>query len=154
LKTAITSLAQLEAMRGTRVESDWLTVTQDAIDQFADVTRDHQWIHVDPVRAASESPYHTTVAHGFFTLSLLPALLSQCAGFACPMILNYGFDRIRFIGPVPSGSRIRGTFTLEDVLPVGEGTATLTWHAQVAVEAQERPALDATWLQRAYYAPG
>ena len=152
MKAAITSFAQLEAMRGTRIESDWFTVTQDAINQFADVTHDHQWIHVDPVRAANESPYRTTVAHGFFTLSLLPTMLSQSLSFACSMILNYGFDRIRFIGPVPSGSRIRGTFTLEDVLPASEGTATLSWHAQVAVEGQERPVLDATWLQRAYFA--
>ncbi len=151
MKAAITSFAQLEAMRGTHIQSDWFTVTQDAIGQFADVTQDHQWIHVDSQRAATESPYHTTVAHGFFTLSLLPTLLSQSLGFACSMILNYGFDRIRFIGPVPSGSRIRGTFTLEDVLPAGEGAATLRWHAQVEVEGQERPALDAVWLQRAYF---
>lgn len=151
MKSAIASLTQLESMRGTSVQSDWRTVSQEAIGHFADVTHDHQWIHIDPVRAASESPYRTTVAHGFFTLSLLPTLLSECLTFRCEMVLNYGFDRIRFIGPVPSGSRIRGTFTLEDVQPAGEGAATLTWHAEVAVDGAERPVLAATWLQRAYF---
>ena len=151
MKPAIDSFAQVESMRGTSVLSDWLTVTQETIDRFAEVTQDRQWIHVDPVRAASESPYGTTVAHGFLTLSLLPVLLSQCVAFRCAMVLNYGFDRIRFIGPVPSGSRIRAGFTLDDVVPAGEGSATLTWHAEVIVEDAERPALAATWLQRAYF---
>jgi acyl dehydratase len=152
MKTAITSFAQVAAMRGTQIQSDWLTVTQDDIEQFADVTRDRQWIHVDRVRAAAESPYGTTVAHGFFTLSLLPTLISQSLTFGFAMVLNYGFDRIRFIGPVPSGSRIRGIFALEDVQPAGEEAATLTWHAEVEVEGADRPALAATWLQRAYFA--
>jgi acyl dehydratase len=90
------------------------------------------------------------VAHGFLTLSLLPSLLSQCAPFRCPMILNYGFDRIRFIGPVPSGSRIRAAFTLAEVQKSDDTSATLTWKVEVTVEGADRPALAATWLQRAY----
>ncbi|HTV93261.1 MAG TPA: MaoC family dehydratase [Verrucomicrobiae bacterium] len=150
MKQTITALDQFEALRGTLVESDWLTIDQDAIATFADVTNDHQWIHLDAARAATESPYGTTVAHGFLTLSMLPALLSQCSPFRCAMVLNYGFDRIRFIGPVPSGSRIRGAFTLVDVRRSDDASATLTWQVEVTVEGGERPALAAMWLQRAY----
>jgi acyl dehydratase len=150
VKVTITALDQLEALRGTTVESDWLTIDQATIAAFADVTNDHQWIHLDTARAAAESPYGTTVAHGFLTLSLLPSLLSQCAPFRCTMILNYGFDRIRFIGPVPSGSRVRGSFALVDVQRSDDASATLTWQVEVTVEGAKRPALAATWLQRAY----
>jgi len=150
VKQTITALDQLESLRGIAVQSDWITIDQETIATFADVTGDHQWIHVDPARAATESPYGTTVAHGFLTLSMLPALLSQCAPFRCPMILNYGFDRIRFIGPVPSGSRVRGSFTLVDVRRSDDTSATLTWHVEVTVEGAQRPVLAATWLQRAY----
>jgi acyl dehydratase len=150
VKQTITALDQLEALRGTTVESDWLTIDQATIAAFADVTNDHQWIHLDTARAAAESPYGTTVAHGFLTLSLLPSLLSQCAPFRCAMILNYGFDRIRFIGPVPSGSRVRGLFTLGDVQRSDDASATLTWQVEVTVEGAKRPALAAIWLQRAY----
>lgn len=152
MKQAITAVDQFELLRGTAVTSDWLTVTQDAISEFAEATNDHQWIHVDVARAAAESPYGTTVAHGFLTLSLLPSLLSQCVPFRCAMVLNYGFDRIRFIGPVPAGSRIRGAFTLADVKRNDDAGATLTWQVAVTVEGAERPVLAATWLQRAYVA--
>jgi acyl dehydratase len=150
VKQAITAVDQFESLRGTAVTSDWLTVTQAMISTFADVTNDHQWIHLDAARAAAESPYGTTVAHGFLTLSLLPPLLSQCSPFRCTMVLNYGFNRIRFIGPVPSGSRIRASFNLADVQRSNEGSATLTWDVAVFVEGDERPVLAATWLQRAY----
>jgi acyl dehydratase len=150
MKQTITALDQLEALRGTAVESDWLTIDQAMITAFADVTNDHQWIHLDAARAATESPYGTTVAHGFLTLSLLPSLLTQCSPFRCAMVLNYGFDRIRFIGPVPAGSRVRGSFTLVDVQRSDDASATLTWQVEVTVEDAKRPALAATWLQRAY----
>ena len=150
MKQTITAFDQLEALRGTAVESDWLTIDQAMITAFADVTNDHQWIHLDAARAATESPYGTTVAHGFLTLSLLPSLLTQCSPFRCAMVLNYGFDRIRFIGPVPAGSRVRGSFTLVDVQRSDDASATLTWQVEVTVEDAKRPALAATWLQRAY----
>lgn len=150
MKLAITAIDQFDALRGTSVTSDWLTMRQDTIVQFADVTNDHQWIHVDAARAAAESPYGTTVAHGFLTLSLLPSLLSQCIPFRCPMILNYGFNRIRFTGPVPAGSRIRAAFTLAGIQRHDDASATLTWNVELSVEGADRPALVATWLQRAY----
>jgi len=150
VRQTITAIDQFESLRGTVVESEWLTIAQETIAAFADVTNDHQWIHLDAARAAAESPYGTTVAHGFLTLSLLPSLLSQCAPFRCAMVLNYGFDRIRFIGPVPSGSRVRGAFTLTGVRRDDDVSATLTWHVEVTIEGSPRPVLAATWLQRAY----
>src|SRR4051812_20642699 len=90
--------------------SDWLEISQARIDRFADATDDHQWIHVDPARAASESPFETTVAHGFLTLSLVPALLRATLRLPARMTLNYGSNRVRFVSPVPAGARVRGRF--------------------------------------------
>src|SRR5258707_9965189 len=88
--------------------SDWLEVSQERINQFADASGDHQWIHVDSARAAAESPFRTTIAHGFLTLSLLSTLLRDAVHFTgLRMAINYGLNRVRFMSPVPSGSRIR-----------------------------------------------
>src|SRR6184192_714837 len=92
--------------------SDWLEITQARINQFADATGDHQWIHVDPARAAAESPFKATIAHGFLTLSLISTLVRGAMQFNnLRMAINYGANRVRFIAPVPSGSRIRGRFS-------------------------------------------
>ena len=88
--------------------SDWIEITQARINQFADATGDHQWIHVDPARAAAELPSKTTIAHGFLTLSLLSTLIRESIPFTgLRMAINYGLNRVRFVSPVPSGSRIR-----------------------------------------------
>ena len=130
--------------------SDWLEVTQARINQFADATGDHQWIHVDPVRAAAELPSKTTIAHGFLTLSLLSTLIRESIRFTgLRMAINYGLNRVRFVSPVPSGSRIRALITLQSVDTVGDGVQA-TWIATIERDGSERPAAVAEWLVRYY----
>lgn len=128
--------------------SQWLEINQPLIDAFADLTGDHQFIHVDPDRAAREGPFGTTVAHGLLTLSLLPEL----ARTAVPRLngvrasVNYGFDRVRFVSPVRSGARIRGRYTLKDVEARGIDAILTVWEVRVEIEGEDRPALIADWL--------
>ena len=130
--------------------SDWLEVTQARINQFADATGDHQWIHVDPVRAAAELPSKTTIAHGFLTLSLLSTLIRESIRFTgLRMAINYGLNRVRFVSPVPSGSRIRALITLQSVDTVGDGVQA-TWIATIERDGSEKPAAVAEWLVRYY----
>ena len=133
--------------------SDWLEVTQARINQFADATGDHQWIHVDPARAASELPSKTTIAHGFLTLSLLSTLIRQSITFTgLRMAINYGLNRVRFVSPVPSGSRIRALVTLQSIDAVSGGVQ-VTWHVTVELEGGDKPACVADWIVR-YYPAG
>jgi acyl dehydratase len=130
--------------------SDWLAVTQDRIDQFADATGDHQWIHVDPVRAAAELPSKTTIAHGFLTLSLLSTLIRESIRFTgLRMAINYGLNRVRFVSPVPSGSRIRALITLQSVDAVSGGYQVV-WQVTVEREGSDKPACVADWIVRYY----
>ena len=128
--------------------SDWQEITQAHIDQFAAATGDRQWIHVDPARAAAESPFTTTIAHGFLTLSLISALMSEAIQFSgVRMAINYGVNRVRFVSPVPSGSRVRGRFvplTIEDVA----GGLQVTWRITVEREHGDKPACIAEWIVR------
>ena len=105
--------------------SDWLEISQGRIDSFADATDDHQWIHVDPARAAADSPFETTVAHGFLTLALVPALLRATIRLPARMTLNYGSNRVRFVSPVPAGARIRGAVLNYVLYVFGAGTVLL-----------------------------
>jgi acyl dehydratase len=133
--------------------SGWLTITQERIDQFADATGDHQWIHVDAARAAAESPFKTTIAHGFLTLSLLSTLVRdamQVSGLR--MAINYGLNRVRFVSPVPSGARIRARIVCGAVEEVSGGVQ-VTWAVTVERDGAERPACVAEWLVR-YFADG
>ena len=132
--------------------SSWHEVTQQQIDRFAEITGDNQWIHVDPERARRESPYGTTIAHGFLTVSLLSSLINEAVEVTgdFKMRVNYGFNRLRFTGAVPAGSRIRGRFTLQSIKDV-EGGVELTWLSTVEVEGRDKPALVAEWLGRTYY---
>jgi acyl dehydratase len=132
--------------------SDWRLVTQSQIDQFAAITGDVQWIHIDVDRAARESPYGTTIAHGFLTVSLLSQLINEAIEVEGDFKLrvNYGFNRLRFTGGVPSGSRIRGRFTLQSIKNI-EGGVELAWLSTVEVEGRDKPALVAEWLGRTYY---
>jgi acyl dehydratase len=130
--------------------SDWLEVTQARINQFADATGDHQWIHVDPVRAAAELPSKSTIAHGFLTLSLLSTLIRESIRFTgLRMAINYGLNRVRFVSPVPSGSRIRALITLQAADAVGDGVQA-TWLATIERDGSEKPAAVAEWVVRYY----
>jgi acyl dehydratase len=130
--------------------SDWLEVTQARIDQFADATGDHQWIHVDPVRAAAELPSKSTIAHGFLTLSLLSTLIRESIRFTgLRMAINYGLNRVRFVSPVPSGSRIRALITLQAVDAVSGGFQ-VTWQATIERDGGDKPACVADWVVRYY----
>ena len=133
--------------------SQWLTVTQEMIDRFADVTGDHQWIHVDVERARRESPFGATIAHGFLTTSLLARMIHEAVEMEIPSRLrvNYGFNRLRFAAPVPAGSRIRAHITPNAVKDV-EGGCEIAWGVTVEIENQAKPALAAEWLIRIYYA--
>jgi acyl dehydratase len=130
--------------------SHWMEVTQARINQFADATGDHQWIHVDPVRAAADLPSKTTIAHGFLTLSLLSTLIRESITFTgLRMAINYGLNRVRFVSPVPSGSRIRALITLQSVDPVADGFQ-VTWHVTIEREGGDKPACVADWIVRYY----
>ena len=128
--------------------SGWLEVTQQRIDQFAEATGDHQWIHVDPVRA-QESAMGGTIAHGFLTLSLLSILAHEAIHLEGDFAhrLNYGLNRVRFTAPVKSGARIRGRFTLQSVTGIAGGFQ-ITYAATVEIEGSAKPALVAEWLVR------
>jgi acyl dehydratase len=132
--------------------SEWLTVTQEMIGQFAALTGDSQWIHVDPERARRESPFGSTVAHGFLTVALLSGLVSQAVDVQLEhkMRINYGFNRLRFPAPVPAGSRIRAHVTPSAVRQF-EGGIEIAWGVVVEVENQAKPALAAEWLVRTYF---
>jgi acyl dehydratase len=130
--------------------SDWLDVSQERINQFAEATEDRQWIHVDPEKAARESPFKETIAHGFLTLSLLSELGKRAMLVrGVRMGINYGLNRVRFITPVPSGSRIRGRFTLNAVEEISGG-AQATWSVTVEREGSGKPCCAAEWLVRYY----
>lgn len=146
----ITTLSELQALSGTTLQSPWWTITQEMIDRFADASGDHQWIHVDPARAKAESPFGTTIAHGFFTLSLLSAMLQQCISVRVKAGINYGLDRVRFVHAVRCDDRIRGSFTLEKVA-VNGNQADLAWNVAMQIEGASKPALVATWLSRLYF---
>jgi acyl dehydratase len=129
---------------------EWFEVTQQRIDDFADVTLDHQYIHVDPVRAAETSPWGTTIAHGFLTLSLLTHLSASIEVPAerfdgLVMGLNYGFEKIRFINPVQVGSRIRAASVLSSVDRKDANSLQTTRTMTVEIEGQDKPALVAEW---------
>ena len=115
--------------------SDWIVVSQERITQFADATDDHQWIHVDPVRAESESPWSGTVAHGFLTLSLISALFRSAARIeGVKRVVNYGLNSVRFVTPVIAGSRIRGRFVAASVEEKHDATKVV-W--KVTVERED-----------------
>lgn len=127
---------------------EWLQVDQARIDQFAQATGDHQWIHVDPVRAA-QGPFGTTIAHGFLTLSLLPELLASCFTIAdSAMGVNYGLNRVRFPAPVPAGSRLRARAVLQQFEPLPGGGAQLTLDVAIEREGHDKPVCVAQILVR------
>ncbi|MFF5324653.1 MaoC family dehydratase [Janibacter hoylei] len=131
--------------------TEWLPMEQARVDAFADATEDHQWIHVDPSRAA-ESPYGATIAHGFLTLSLLPHFMSSLRRFdGVRMGINYGLDKVRFPAAVPTGSRIRGRMSMDNVEPLPDNGVQLTTTVTIEVEGADKPACVATLLSRYYF---
>ena len=143
-------LSDLQALVGQQVaDSDWIAIDQHRIDLFADATGDHQWIHVDPVRAAA-GPFGTTVAHGFLTLSLLPEMgISAFELRDTRMGVNYGLNRVRFPAPVPVGSRLRGRFKLLSYEAI-EGGAQLTFEVTMEREGSSKPVCIAESVSRRY----
>jgi acyl dehydratase len=131
--------------------TDWFEIDQDRIRQFAEATEDRQWIHLDPDRAQRESPYATTIAHGFLTLSLLSHLSKQALQIqsGVGMIVNYGLNRVRFPAPVPAGSRIRACFTLQSLKDVGNAREAVL-SVVVEVQNQPKPCCVAEWVIRYY----
>ena len=148
----IDDIAQLRAQVGRELAvSDWLTMTQERIRQFADVTDDHQWIHLDQDRAARESPYKTTIAHGFLSLSLISALVKNALSIGGQKLaVNYGLNRVRFVSAVPAGGRIRARVTPTSVEAVDRGASQVVWSVVVEREGAEKPCLVAEWLVRYY----
>jgi len=138
----------LQAAVGTDLgTSDWITVEQDRVNQFADVTEDHQFIHVDP-EGAKDSPFGGPIAHGFLTLSLL-SKFSEQGGLLIEgvnMGVNYGFEKVRFLAPVKVGKRVRGHFKLKAVDEKRPGQFLLTYEVSVEIEGEDKPALIADWL--------
>ena len=143
------SVAELEEMVGSEIGvSEWFTISQDRIDAFADATLDHQFIHVDPSRAAAESPFGATIAHGFLTLSLLPHLGSgvKLRPEGTKVEINYGTEKVRFLAPVPVDSRIRARVALSDVTERRPGQYLIKRMVTVEIEGSDRPALVAETL--------
>jgi acyl dehydratase len=150
-----TTIEALAARVGEEIAvSRWFPIDQAMINAFADVTQDHQFIHVDPA-AAAQTPFKTTIAHGFLTLSMLSAFAYD----ALPDIerramgVNYGFDKVRFLTPVPSGARVRARFTLREADSKKAGEWVMRYAVTVDIAGAPRPALIADWITMSYIAP-
>jgi acyl dehydratase len=147
----IASLAELKKLIGQEVAvSDWVEITQERVNLFAEATGDHQWIHLDAERSRKESPYGGTVAHGFLTLSLLPMLMGASIRMLdVRMGVNYGLNKVRFPAPVPVGSRIRARMTLLSVEDIPDG-AQVIWNVTMEREGGEKPVCVAESISRRY----
>ena len=143
------AVAQDEQRLGTEIGvSNWIEVDQPMIDQFATVTHDEQWIHVDPARAAAETPFGGTIAHGFLSLSLASRFAYDCLPVyeGQVMGINYGFNKIRFLTPVKAGSRLRGRFVLRDIKKRSDKELQRETALTIEIEGSDSPALVAEWL--------
>ena len=149
--TEVESVEKLGEFVGREVAlSEWLEVSQERVNAFAEATEDRQWIHTEPERAARESPFKGTIAHGFLTLSLLSEMgRTAVAVGGVRMGINYGLNRVRFVAPVPAGSRIRGRFRLA-ALEELKGGGQATWEVSVEREGGDKPCCVAEWLVRYY----
>jgi acyl dehydratase len=144
----VVSLDEIRARIGQEIGvSGWLTMDQPRIDEFAESTEDRQFIHVDP-QAAAQTPFGTTIAHGFLSLSMLSRMAAEVmlVPDTTKMALNYGLDRVRFIAPVKSGKNIRGRFRLDSIEERAPGQLLLRHNVTVEIEGEEKPALTAEWL--------
>jgi acyl dehydratase len=150
-QTTVDGIEGVQGLVGQHLgHSEWLEITQERVDQFAEATGDHQWIHVDPERAAKESPFGGPIAHGYLTLSLLPMLATQIVEFTgFRMTVNYGTEKVRFPAPVPVGSRVRGSAVLDSAEPI-EGGVHVLITVTVEIEGSSKPAMVATSVTRRY----
>src|SRR5712671_1283537 len=132
--------------------TDWFNVTQERIQQFADATLDHQWIHVDVERARRESPFRAPIAHGFLTLSLLPHFMHEALEIKHGIRLgvNYGLNRVRFVSPVPAGSNIRARVALQSLKDVPPSGMEAVFNVTIEVEGSDKPCCVAEWVVRYY----
>lgn len=149
-----TAFSNAEARLGTEVGvSNWITVDQPMIDQFAETTFDTQWIHVDPERAAAETPFGGTIAHGFLTLSLASRFAYDCFPMLPGQVMgiNYGMNKLRFLMPVRAGARLRGRFTLQKVTKRSATDLLRENLLTIEIEGEETPALVAEWLGLAIF---
>jgi len=150
-QTTVEGIEGVQSLVGQQLGySDWVEITQEMVNQFADATGDHQWIHVDPERAKRESPFGGPIAHGYLTLSLLPQLLSQIVeitGFR--MGVNYGTEKVRFPSPVPVGSRVRAGATMQSATPF-DGGVQMDLAVTMEVEGASKPGMAATVVLRRY----
>ena len=146
------SIRELESRVGEEVGvSPWVEITQERIDSFARAIEDFQWIHVDAARAKN-SPFGSTIAHGFLTLSLLSHLSESTFSFSDRKIgVNYGLNRVRFTSPVPVGSRVRGRFTVSKFEKIEADGVQVTWSVVIERDGAAKPALVAEWIGRHYY---
>jgi acyl dehydratase len=147
----IATLAELKALVGQEVAvSDWVEITQERVNQFAEATGDHQWIHLDVERCKRESPFGGPIAHGFLTLSLLPMLMQNSVRMTdVRMGVNYGLNKVRFPAPVPVGSKVRSrtkVLSVEDI----EGGAQVTWQVTIEREGGDKPVCVAESISRRY----
>ena len=144
----VATIDQIRSRIGQEVGvSGWLTVDQTRIDAFADATEDRQFIHVDPA-AGARTPFGGTIAHGFLSLSLLSRMAAEATLLpdGLTMAVNYGFDRVRFLAPVRSGSRVRGRFVLDSLEQKAPGQLLMRHAVTVEIEGEDKPALTAVWL--------
>ena len=149
--TTTTTLAELPGLVGSELgTSDWYEVTQEAVQQFADATGDHQWIHLDVERATKESPFGGPIAHGYLTLSLVVPLVAQVLTISdAKMGVNYGLNKVRFPAPVPVGSKVRARVTLKDSEQVAGGLQN-TLLVAIEREGGDKPVCIAEWVTRQY----
>ena len=148
---SIASVEELRSLVGQEVAvTDWLAITQERVNQFAEATGDHQWIHLDVERSRKESPYGTTIAHGFLTLSLLPLIMQSAVSMpASKLSVNYGLNKVRFPAPVPVGSKLRGRLFLKDVEDI-EGGVQVSWTVTIEREGGDKPVCVAESIARRY----
>jgi acyl dehydratase len=149
--TTFKTLIDLAACVGQEVAvSDWTTITQQQVQQFADATGDQQWIHVDVARAKA-GPFGAPIAHGFLTLSLIPKFFDECLVLEQPgMGVNYGLNKVRFVSPVPVGSRLRGRLKLISSEPIDRQGVQMVWEVTVELDGATKPACVAESIVRRY----
>ena len=149
--SVIKTLDELQRFAGRQIAvTDWFEITQERINQFADATGDHQWIHTDAERAQRESPYGTTIAHGFLTLSLVPQLVQEAVQLGgLRMAINYGLNRVRFPSAVLAGSRIRARIVLQSIRELADSIEAV-FSITIESEGSDKPCCVAEWLARYY----